>query len=104
MKFASFGDSVIFLAVKWRVPGICRNVLSGDVPRGDSSLAAFLIVQSGDERSVNKPKFHDRERTKAVVNGYNGQKTLSTSDFLFIFLPPLGNKRLKLSPSVSILT
>lgn len=64
MKFASFGDSIIFLAVKWRGSGVCRNVLPGCIPRGGSSLATFLILQSEEEDLVSKSKFYDRERTK----------------------------------------
>lgn len=41
------------------------------------------------ECSMCKPVSYDRERTQAVVNGRNGQKTVPTSDFLFISLPPL---------------
>ena len=89
MKFTSFGDSIIFLAVKWRVHGVCRSALPGRIPRGGSSLAAFLILQSGEEHLVSKSKFYGRERTKAILNGYGGQKTLTTSDILFISLPPL---------------
>ena len=55
--------------------------MSGYVPRGGSSLATFFILQSGDECSIYKPMFCDRERTKAVVNGHKGQKALPSSDF-----------------------
>ena len=41
------------------------------------------------ECSMCKPVSYDRERTQAVVNGRNGQKTVPTSDLLFISLPPL---------------
>lgn len=63
---------------------ICRNALSGAIPKGGSTLAVFLILQSGEERSVNKSEF----RTKAAVNGSNDQKTLNTMDILFMSLPP----------------
>lgn len=84
MKFALFGDSVISLAVRWRVSGVCRNALPGHIPRGGSSLATFLILPSGEEDLESKSRFCERERTKAVVNGYGGQKTLTISDFVRI--------------------